>query len=218
MDEIMSPTSRHRVGFSRHMDIALPAIIAGCVILAGPAQSQQAPPAAPPKPAAPKPAPQKPAAVPSVPGSPEKPTLLATFDEWGAYTATPNGKKVCFALAAPVRSSTVPPNRPRDPAWMFVSSRPSEKVKDEVSVIFGYGVKPDSDANIEIAGGTYVMTTKADGGWVKNPAEEPKLVETMRKNRDVTVKGTSAKGTVSTDVYSLKGLSQALDKVGQECR
>ena len=144
--------------------------------------------------------------------------LLATFDAWGAYTATPNGKKVCFALAGPARSSTEPPNRPRDPAWLFISSRPSEKVKDEVSVIFGYSLKPNTDANIEIAGGTYVMTTKADGAWVKNPAEEPKLVETMRKNRDVTVKGTSAKGTASTDVYSLKGLSQALDRVGQECR
>jgi hypothetical protein len=62
------------------------------------------------------------------------------------------------------------------------------------------------------------MNTQGDGGWVKNPAEEPKLVETMRKGRDMTVKGTSAKGTVSTDVYSLKGLAQALDKVGQECR
>jgi invasion protein IalB len=53
---------------------------------------------------------------------------------------------------------------------------------------------------------------------VKNAAEEPKLVETMRKGQDLTVKGTSAKGTASTDVYSLKGLSLALDKVGQECR
>jgi hypothetical protein len=213
MDEIMSPTLRHHMGFSRPVDVALPAIIAGSVILAGPAWSQQTP-----KPAAPNAAPQKPAAVPSVPGSSEQPMLLATFDAWGAYTATPNGKKVCFALAGPARSSTEPPNRPRDPAWLFISSRPSEKVKDEVSVIFGYSLKPNTDANIEIAGGTYVMTTKADGAWVKNPAEEPKLVETMRKNRDVTVKGTSAKGTASTDVYSLKGLSQALDRVGQECR
>ena len=27
-----------------------------------------------------------------------------------------------------------------------------------------------------------------------------------------------AKGTATTDVYSLKGLLQALDRVGQECR
>ncbi|MBO0754030.1 MAG: Invasion associated locus B family protein, partial [Bradyrhizobiaceae bacterium] len=111
-----------------------------------------------------------------------------------------------------------PPNRPRDPAWMFISSRPAEKVTNEVSVIFGYGLKPNTDAAMEIAGGTYAMNTQGDGAWVKNPAEEPKLVDILRKGADVTVKGTSAKGTVSTDIYSLKGLSQALDKIGHECR
>jgi Invasion associated locus B (IalB) protein len=210
MDEIMSPTRRHCAGF------ALCVIVAGAVVLAGPAYAQQQAPAA--KPAAPKPAAAKPAAAP--PGAPPgaEPALIGQYEEWGAYTATPNGKKVCFALAKPVSTSTNPPNRPRDQPWMFISSRPGEKVKDEVSVVFGYGLKPSSDANIEIAGGSYAMNTQGDGAWVKNPAEEPKLVETMRKGRDLMVKGTSAKGTVSTDVYSLKGLAQALDKVGQECR
>jgi hypothetical protein len=201
---------------------ALRAIVAASVVVAGGASAQQPAPAAKPPPVAPKPAAPKPPAAavpaaPSVPGA-AQPTLLGQYGDWGAYTANPGGKKVCFALAKPANSSTSPPNRPRDPAWMFVSTRPAEKVKDEVSVIFGYGLKPNSDANIEVAGGSYAMYTQADGGWVKNAAEEPKLVETMRKGQDLTVKGTSAKGTVSTDVYSLKGLSVALDKVGQECR
>jgi invasion protein IalB len=183
---------------------------------------QPAPPAKPaaPKPAAPKPAAAAPAptpAAPSIPGAPQ-PTLLGQFGDWGAYTATPGGKKVCFALAKPANSRTAPPNRPRDPAYMFISSRPAEKVKDEVSIIFGYGLKPNTDANIEISGASYAMYTQADGAWVKNAAEETRLVDAMRKGQDMTVKGTSAKGTASTDVYSLKGLPQALDRVAQECR
>jgi len=216
----------HQTTCGHWIALALRAIVAGSVVFAGAASAQQQAPAAKPaeapKPAAPKPAAPKPAATaapaaPSVPGV-AQPTLLGQYGDWGAYTASPAGKKVCFALAKPANSSTSPPNRPRDPAWMFVSTRPAEKVKDEVSVIFGYGLKPNSDANIEVAGGSYAMYTQADGAWVKNAAEEPKLVETMRKGQDLTVKGTSAKGTVSTDVYSLKGLSLALDKVGQECR
>lgn len=199
--------------------MALRAIVAACVVVfAGAASAQQQAPAAKPttapKPAAPKPAA---AAAPAAPGG-AQPTLLGQFGEWGAYTATPGGKKVCFALSKPTNSSTLPPNRPRDPAYLFISSRPAEKVKDEVSVIFGYGLKPNTDANIEVAGGSYAMYTQADGAWVKNAAEEPKLIETMRKGQDLTVKGTSARGTVSTDIYSLKGLSQALERVGQECR
>jgi hypothetical protein len=147
-----------------------------------------------------------------------QPTLLGQYGDWGAYTATPGGKKVCFALAKPANSQTVPPNRPRDPSFMFVSSRPTEKVKDEVSVIIGYGFKPNSDATLELAGAQYAMYTQNDGAWVKNTAEETRLVDAMRKGSDLTVKGTSAKGTASTDVFSLKGLAQALDRVGQECR
>ncbi len=219
--KIMSyQTCRHRIA------LAVRAVVAGSIVFSGAASAQQqapaakpapATPATPPKPAAPKPPAAAAPAAPSIPGA-AQPTLLGQYGEWGAYTANPGGKKVCFALAKPANSSTSPPNRPRDPAWLFVSTRPAEKVKDEVSVIFGYGLKPNNDANIEVAGGSYAMYTQADGAWVKNAAEEPKLVEVMRKGQDLTVKGTSAKGTVSTDVYSLKGLSLALDKVGQECR
>ncbi|HLK79950.1 MAG TPA: invasion associated locus B family protein [Xanthobacteraceae bacterium] len=201
--------------------ITLWAVVAGCIVFAGAASAQQqapaAKPAAAPKPAAPKaPAAAAPAALPAPGGA--QPALLGQYGDWGAYTAAPGGKKICFALAKPASSSTSPPNRPRDPAYMFVSTRPAEKVKDEVSVIFGYGLKPNSDANIEVAGGGYAMYTQGDGAWLKNAAEEPKLVETMRKGQNLTVKGTSARGTVSTDIYSLKGLSLALDKVAQECR
>ena len=217
MDEIMSPIYRHHLGFSCHMGFVLRTIIAGSVgfasVAAVPARAQEAT-----KPPPAKSTNQKPgmaqAVVPPLPG---EPTLLAMYGEWGAYTATPNGKRVCFALAKPVSSTTVPPNRPRDPAWMFVSSRPAERVTNEVSVIFGYGLKPNSDATMETSGGSYAMNTQGDGAWVKNPAEEPKLVDILRKGADVTIKGTSARGTVSTDVYSLKGLAQALDKIGHEC-
>jgi invasion associated locus B (IalB) protein len=203
------------------ISLALPVIVVASFGIVGAASAQQQAPAAKPpaapKPAAPKPAAPKPAAPATAPGAPQ-PTLLGQFGDWGAYTATPGGKKVCFALAKPTNSSTSPPNRPRDPTYMFVSSRPAEKVKDEVSIIFGYGLKPNADASVEVAGANYAMYTQADGAWVKNAAEETRLVETMRKGQDLTVKGMSAKGTASTDVYSLKGLQQALDRVGQECR
>jgi hypothetical protein len=158
-----------------------------------------------------------PAAAPPAPTAPQ-PTLLGQFGEWGAYTASPGGKKVCFALAKPSSSKTTPPNRPRDPAYMFISSRPSEKVRDEVSIIFGYGFKPNADASVEVGGGNYAMYTQSDGAWVKNAAEETRLVDAMRKSADLTVKGTSAKGTASVDVYSLRGLPEALNRVGQECK
>ena len=180
-------------------------------------------PAAPPAPAA-KPSTAKPAtpapaaAAAAAAAGGAEPTLIGQFGTWGAYTATPNGRKVCFALAKPSSSKTNPPNRPRDPAYAFVSTRPAEKVTNEVSVMIGYTLKPGSESTLEVGGASFAMYTQGDGLWIKNAAEEERMVEAMRKGADVTVKGVSAKGTETTDTFSLKGLAQALDRLAQDCK
>ncbi len=147
-----------------------------------------------------------------------EPTLIGQFGTWGAYSAAPNGKKVCFALAKPSSSKTNPPNRPRDPAYAFVSTRPAEKVNNEVSVMIGYALKPGSESSVEVGGAAFAMYSQGDGLWIKNAAEEERMVEAMRKSADLVVKGVSSKGTETTDTFSLKGLAQALDKIAQDCR
>ena len=205
----------------RRILISLMASVVVCGI-AIPAQAQSPPSKASKdaaKPAPAKPEPAKPEAKPAaaVAGAAE-PTLIGQFGTWGAYTATANGKKVCFALAKPSSSKTNPPNRPRDPAYAFVSTRPAEKVVNEVSVMIGYALKPGSESTLEVGGATYAMYTQGDGLWIKNAAEEERMVEAMRKGADVTVKGVSAKGTETTDTFSLKGLAQALDRLAQDCK
>lgn len=160
----------------------------------------------------------KPAASPAAVAGGAEPTLIGQFGTWGAYSAAPNGKKVCFALAKPSSSKTNPPNRPRDPAYAFVSTRPAEKVNNEVSVMIGYALKPGSESTVEVGGASFAMYTQGDGLWIKNAAEEERMVEAMRKSADLVVKGVSAKGTETTDTFSLKGLAQALDKIAQDCR
>ena len=160
----------------------------------------------------------KPAAPTAAVAGGAEPTLIGQFGTWGAYSAAPNGKKVCFALAKPSSSKTNPPNRPRDPAYAFVSTRPAEKVNNEVSVMIGYALKPGSESTIEVGGASFAMYTQGDGLWIKNAAEEERMVEAMRKSADLVVKGVSAKGTETTDTFSLKGLAQALDKIAQDCR
>jgi hypothetical protein len=193
------------------------------------AQQQPPKPAAPAAPAAPNaPAPAKPAATPAKPaataaapapgGGDVQPTLLGQYADWGAYTASPGGNKVCFALAKPKTTTLEPAGRTRGPSYLFVSTRPTDKVKNEVSVIIGYPFKSTSDATAEIGPAKFAMYTQNDGAWIKNVAEEARMVDAMRKGADLTVKGTSGRGTQSTDQYSLKGLAQALDKIEQECK
>jgi hypothetical protein len=199
-------------------------IFAACVLLcevspvlaqnaASKGKSTPAKPAAAAKPEAKPDA--KPAAA--VAGAAE-PTLIGQFGTWGAYTATPNGRKVCFALAKPSSSKMSRAGRARDPAYAFVSTRPAEKVTNEVSVMIGYKLKPGSESTLQVGGASYAMYTQGDGLWIKNAAEEERMVEAMRKAPEMVVTGTSASDTETTDTFSLKGLAQALDRLAQDCK
>ncbi len=191
------------------------------------APSSPAPAAAPPKPKPlPKPAAPKPAtATAPKPASPAaavaggvQPKLLGQYGDWGAYSASPGGKKTCFALAKPSSSTTIPPNRPRNPVYMFISTRPADKVADEVSIIVGYPFKPGSDATAQVGSTTFALYTQQDGAWIKNAADEANMLTAMRSGESAVVKGTSAKGTQSSDTFTLRGISQALDRIAQDCK
>ena len=175
-------------------------VVCGATAYAKPAQSAKKPPA--------------PAAAPPT----EQAVLLGQFGDWGAYKATPSGKKVCFALSKPTSATSEPPGRKRDASYAFVSTRPVERVKNEVSVIVGYPQKAGVDASATVGSAKYVMYTQNDGAWVKNAAEEAQMIEAMRRAPDLVIKSVSGQGTKTTDTYSLKGLAQALDKVAEECK
>lgn len=191
--------------------------------LAQPTMAQEPTGAAPTTPLAPL-KPEHPEAAkphhhgPRMPERGAQPVLLGQYGAWGAYTASPGGKKVCFALAKPTSSETNPPNRPRDPSYMFISSRPADKVRNEVSIIIGYKFKPNSEATAEVGSTSFALYTEKDGAWIKNSAEEAHMVEAMRAGEKAVVKGVSSHGTHTTDTFSLKGLAEALDRADQECK
>lgn len=151
----------------------------------------------------------------------DKPHLLGQFGDWAAYSAAPANRPVCFALTKPTSGQTNPPNR-RDESmvvYLFVSSRPQEKVKDEISILVtGYSFKPGSDATATIGSASFALYTQNDGAWIKNAAEEARMVDAMRKGSDLVVKATTSKGTETTDTFSLKGISEAIERVAQQCK
>ena len=197
-------------------------LLLGAAALACPAHAQQQPPTTAPAKPAPRPVPKPPAAKPPAPAAVvaggAQPKLLGQYGTWGAYTASQGGKKVCFAIAKPTSSETNPPNRPRNPAYMFISTRPTDKVTNEVSIVVGYPFKPGSDAGAQIGKTTFALYTQEDGAWIKNAAEEAHMVDLMRSADTAVVKGVSVKGTQSTDTYTLKGIAQALERTAQECK
>ena len=172
-----------------------------------------------------------------------KPVLVASFGDWSVYVGQAGKARICYALAQP--KTRQPEGLNRDPGYAFISDRPAEGVRNEVSFIMGFDVAagPDSGetktdskpakhpsksesksklqsaiapvASVEET--TFEMLPKGGNLWVKNAARESELIAVMRKGTKLTLKASSLKGHVSTDVYSLAGFSQAMDRLLKEC-
>lgn len=142
-------------------------------------------------------------------------TLLASYGDWGVYTAKTGRSEICYALSQP--KDRQPKNLSRDPAYLFVSFRPAENVKNEVAVVLGFTAKDNGPAEAVIGKASYALLTKDTNAWLKNPAEEGQAIGTMGKSPNVLVKAQSARGNQLTDRYSLTGFSQALERARKEC-
>ena len=197
---------------------------------------------APPATAATKPA--KAAAKTEKKDDASKPALVASFGDWNVFVGQAGKGRICYTLAQP--KSREPASLTRDPGYAFISDRPAEGVRNEVSFIMGFDVaggadateakldpKPGeksaskSDAKSKTPAGpapvalvdetSFEMLPKGGNLWVKNAAKEGALITEMRKGAKLVIKAASLRGHQSIDTYSLTGFGQALDRVQKEC-
>jgi invasion protein IalB len=143
-------------------------------------------------------------------------TLVQSFGDWGVYTTANPKARVCYALSQP--KARTPGNLKDLPGYMFVATRPAEKVRNEISLIMNFDLKEGVDHQAIMGRDQFVLVAKGKNLWVKNPAEEGRVVEAMKRANDLIVKGTSTKNNATSDRYSLKGFGEALERVQKECR
>ncbi len=144
-----------------------------------------------------------------------KPVQVGSYGDWGAFLAEGSKDKTCYALATP--KDRAPAALKRDPAYVFISNRPGEKVRNEVSIIMGFAMKDGAEAHADVGGTNFDLVGKGANAWIKNPAEEGQFIDALKKGAKLIVKAPSLKGNVTTDTYSLSGISQALDRVQKDC-
>ena len=144
-----------------------------------------------------------------------QPKLLQKFNNWEAYVHEAGGTKLCFAISRPVKQD-VPQGRNRGEPYIFVSYRPKENVKSEVSITYGYPLETDSTRAV-VGSDEFPLLSKEESAWLRNATEEPRMVSAMRAGSNMQVYGTSTRGTKTVDTYSLSGITAALERAEKEC-
>jgi Invasion associated locus B (IalB) protein len=146
---------------------------------------------------------------------------IGSFSQWNAYTYSDSEGKSCYIASRPQNSKYSQEISGRDPAFFLITTRissdPSKTVRNEASTIVGYPFKPDSSVTVDVDGQKFTMFTREDNAWFNDRNSESAFIEAMKAGTKMTVEGTSGRGTVSTDEYSLSGVTAGLKAVADAC-
>jgi invasion protein IalB len=144
-------------------------------------------------------------------------TVIGTHGKWTAYTYTENKQPVCYIAAKPEKSEGKYASR--DEVLMLVTHRPGEKAYDVVSVVAGYQYKPDTDAVLTIGAQKFdLFTVGSDRAWARDAKIDRAIAAAMIKGNTAVVRGTSSRGTLTTDTFSLSGFTAAYKAISDTCK
>lgn len=150
-------------------------------------------------------------AVSAVPAFAQSATKIGQHNAWGTYSYQAQNGKVCYVLTVPTDKQ--PPTLDHGDMFFFVSQRPGQKVSFEPQFIAGYNFQENSKVSVTIGDKSFSMFTKGKSAWVENAAEEPALIAAMKGGSDMKVTAKSGRGNPTNYVFSLKGISAALNSI-----
>lgn len=146
----------------------------------------------------------------------DEPKLLSTHGDWTAYSFKENGGTVCYMASSPKKSQGN--YKKRDQIFALITHRPAENTKNVFSYIAGYTYQTGADVEMTIDGQKYALFTHKDMAWAKDADTDNKITAAIQKGSKMVVKGKSARGTETTDEFSLKGTGAAHDAINKACK
>ena len=145
-----------------------------------------------------------------------QPRLMATHGDWEVYVFFEGKNKVCYMASQPKDKQGNYTKR-GDP-FALITHRPAENTRDVFSYITGYTYKAGSEAVVEVDGDTIPLFTQDETAWAPDAETDRRIAKLVRDGSKMVVKGTSSRGTLTTDTFSLKGSSKAYERMSSECR
>tara|TARA_Y100000590_G_scaffold149182_1_gene171429 strand:- start:1223 stop:1729 length:507 start_codon:yes stop_codon:yes gene_type:complete len=140
---------------------------------------------------------------------------VGKFKDWESFILSKDGNKICFAQSVPVVRA--PKKLKRDPSRLFVSFRPAENIKNEISVTNGYEFKIKAPVKAKSGKKSYDLFSKGKFAWVVDNDDEKKLITTMKKASRLMIIGNTQKDDQTTDHYSMMGFTKAYNAARKSC-
>ena len=142
------------------------------------------------------------------------PRSTGKYKNWESFTAQTDKGKICFAQTIPTKRA--PASIKREKSKLFVTFRPSENIKDEVSMTSGHDYK-SSTVTASSGKKRYSFFSQKNFAWLLYDQEERGFIKTMKRATNVIVKARTTKGAETTDHYSMMGFTKAYNTAKKTC-
>jgi len=142
-------------------------------------------------------------------------TALGRHGDWIAYTYQENGQPVCYMTSAPTKSEG--DYTRRGDVQMLITHRPGREAFDVISIVAGYEYMRDGEVTVSVGGVNFELFTNGDRAWARDSEADQEMTQAMIKGYTATVSGRSARGTLTTDTFSLVGFTAAHDAIDSAC-
>lgn len=147
----------------------------------------------------------------------EAPQMIGEYNDWLAFFYREGKNIVCYMASSPQKSEGKYTQRGN--VYMVITHRPADKTYDVVNFVAGYTYKNSTPVTVKIGKETITdLFVDGDKAWAMNAAADKKLVDAMKKGERLFIEGTSSKGTLTKDSYSLKGFTAAYRAISSKCR
>ena len=142
------------------------------------------------------------------------PRSTGKYKNWESFVAETDKGKICFAQTTPTKRA--PNSIKRNESKLFVTFRPSDSVKDEVSITSGHDYKTST---VTAASGKkrYSFFSQKNFAWLLDDQEERNFIKLMKRATNLIVKARTTKGAETTDHYSMMGFTKAYNTAKKTC-
>jgi hypothetical protein len=141
--------------------------------------------------------------------------LLGDFHDWSAYATSDDAGQMCFALSKPTQTDPQPDGYGQ--AYLYLTHRPAQGIRDEFNLVAGYQFGPDTAAVLSVGGHNFQLFTEADAAWLEDANESGDLASQIRAGSTLEVDGTTDQGIKITQVFSLSGATAASHAIDAAC-
>ena len=142
------------------------------------------------------------------------PRSTGKYKNWESFTVETEKGKICFAQTVPTKRA--PGSIKRGESKLFVTFRPSENIRDEVSLTSGHEYKTST---VTAASGKkrYSFFSQKNFAWLLDDQEERNFIKLMKKATNLIIKARTTKGAETTDHYSMMGFTKAYNTAKKTC-